>query len=125
MSPRRGCKIKLARKGWKWEMVSVAHRFVGGATDGVFCIGCCHKVNAKPFKFESHDFVLEGTLRDIIDTTVGFGSRKRSHEEISDGEPNTHLGVLDWKRRNTNTVVVPTVYDKTKLVTKKLTSHEF
>ena len=123
-TPRKRNVIKLDKREWKWEVVAVEHELLGGATNGIFRIGCCRRIGDEPLKFGEDDVLRGGGLIDVVDTSLSFGKRKRNINEVDEGEINSIKGLLSWKKRKSN-VHVSTIYDKTKLVSRPLSTQEF
>lgn len=66
---------------------------------------------------------MNGDLIDMVDKTLVFGNQKRYLDKVEGEELHIIKSLLSWKKRR-KCVHIPTVHDKSKLVTKSLSSHE-
>ena len=74
--------------------------------------------------FDEEYRLTGGGLIDVIDKTLSFGKRKRNIEEVDKGGLNS-IKDLSFLKRCKKNVHVSTVYDKSKLASRPISTFEF
>jgi len=121
VTERRPNKAVAPGEGWITTYRRVSHNSVGGVTNKGAWAGIATR-RKRGLVWQPGEKVVENVLRQVVNPTVG-GRYACPINENTRNTTNTAEGLLDWERRF-DWVKVPTVFSKTKWVSRKLNPKE-